>query len=222
MNSEMIQVLVLAAIALFLVLRLRNVLGTRDGFEKTPGTASSRRELPRNADAARAADEASADDDIPEDVQRDGPIYKALLEMRMAEPGFSVSKFMNGAKQAYEMVVVGFEEGDLDGLQGLLAEDVMDGFRSARAQRARDDLTVEARFGGVRDIALTDAQFDAAARTAEITLRFVGEIASVTRDANGRIVEGDPMAMRRQTDAFTFERRMGSDDPNWILVSTGG
>ncbi|MEL6236467.1 MAG: Tim44/TimA family putative adaptor protein [Pseudomonadota bacterium] len=222
MNSEMLQVLVLAAIALFLVLRLRNVLGTRDGFEKPTSTAPSQRELPRGSDSTKAEDEGAADLDIPEDVQRDSPTYKALLEMRLAEPDFSVSQFMSGAKQAYEMVVVGFESGDLSGLDGLLSEDVMAGFREALAGRGQTENRVEVQFGGVRDVRLVEASFDPAGRLGEVTLRFVGELSSVTRSPEGRVVEGDPAAMRRQTDEFTFERRMGSDDPNWTLVSTGG
>ncbi|MEM9198020.1 MAG: Tim44/TimA family putative adaptor protein [Pseudomonadota bacterium] len=218
----MLQVLVLAAIALFLVLRLRNVLGTRDGFEKPTSNAPSRRELPRSADTSKAEEEGAADIDIPEDVQRDSPTYKALLEMRMAEPDFSVLQFMSGAKQAYEMVVVGFETGDLSGLDGLLSDEVMTGFREALAGRAETDNRVEVQFGGVRDVRLVEAGFDPAGRLGEVTLRFVGELSSVTRSPEGRVVEGDPTAMRPQTDEFTFERRMGSDDPNWTLVSTGG
>lgn len=222
MNSEMIQILVLAAIALFLVLRLRSVLGTRDGFEKPERSSLPGREVSRLPPAKRDADDGSAEADIPDDVRRDGPVYKALLEMRMAEPGFSVSEFLHGAKQAYEMIVTGYERGDLSEVEDVLSPEVRDGFAQAIEERRRAGLTVEARFAGVRDIRITHAAFDSASRTGEISIRFVGELSSVVRDADGRVVEGDAHTVRKQTDEFTFERRMGAEDPNWILVSTGG
>jgi predicted lipid-binding transport protein (Tim44 family) len=221
MNSEMIQILVLAAIALFLVLRLRNVLGTRDGFEKSDPPPLPGREAPqgRKSTATMGLD---AEADIPDDIQRGGPVHAALLEMKAVEPDFSVTDFLRGAKQAYEMIVMGYENGDLSDVRAFLAPEVAEGFDSAIDQRRAAGLTVEARFVGLRDLRVTEAAFDRASGLAEITLRLTGELTSVVRNADGQIVEGDASAVRKQTDHFTFERRMGADDPNWILVSTGG
>ena len=69
---------------------------------------------------------------------------------------------------------------------------------------------------------LQEAEFDRATSEAQITIRFVGELTSVVRNAEGEIVEGDPNAIKRQRDIWTFAREMGSDNPNWVLVATGG
>jgi predicted lipid-binding transport protein (Tim44 family) len=218
MNAEMIQIVVLAAIALFLVLRLRSVLGTRDGFEKPDAPAVPQPEMrPR----LRVAQDAAPDADIAEFARPESQTYAALERIKQAEPDFSVADFIAGARQAYEMIVTGFEGGDLDEIEGLLSPEVAQGFRQAIEERRRRGLTVEARFIGVRDAQLTEARFDPATGLAEITLKLTCELTTVVRDASGAIVEGDPAQIRRQTDSFTFERRVGSSDPNWTLVSTG-
>ncbi|HEU0222251.1 MAG TPA: Tim44/TimA family putative adaptor protein [Paracoccaceae bacterium] len=221
MSSEMIQIIVLAVIALFLVLRLRSVLGTRSGYEKPEGRSTARPELPVRPKPVLDQVEHAIDEDIAAHVKRDSPAYGGFARLKAAEPDFTVEEFLAGARQAYEMIVMGYESGDLDGLQGLISPEVQEGFAKAIAARRSAGLIVEARFIGVREAQITEARFDERSRIAEITLRFVGELASVVRNARGEIVEGDPSAIRRQTDIFTFERRVGSPDPNWVLVSTG-
>ncbi len=219
MTSDMLQILVLAGIALFLVLRLRSVLGTRDGFEKpTDGSAT-----PVRPDIAPRVKPvvAGPDADIAAHADPASPIGRALAEIKAAEPDFEVGTFVAGARQAYEMIVMGYESGDLDTVRDFLAPDVLAGFEEAIATRRRSGLTVEANFIGVTDSRVVEAAFDPATGTAEITLRLTGELTSAVRNAAGEVVEGDPAKVRQQTDTFTFERRVGSDDPNWILVATG-
>ncbi|GIX12267.1 MAG: preprotein translocase subunit Tim44 [Paracoccaceae bacterium] len=221
MSSEMIQILVLAAIALFLVLRLRSVLGTRDGFEpgdQPQAPAPDMLSSPAEADPDGASD---PEDDIPADIPPGSPVHAALMAMKAAEPGFSVTRFLRGARQAYEMIVIGYENGDLSEVRDFMSPEVAEGFEEAIARRREAGLTVEAEFVGLRDLRITDARFDPGTGVAEITLRFTAELTSVVRNAQGEVVEGEPGRIRRQTDHFTFERRMGSDDPNWTLVATG-
>jgi len=87
--------------------------------------------------------------------------------------------------------------------------------------REQQGLSVETEFVGIRDIAINDARFDPASRRAEIDVRYVAELVSVVRDANGEVVEGEPGHSKRQKDLWTYERIMGADDPNWRLVATG-
>jgi predicted lipid-binding transport protein (Tim44 family) len=230
MNSPVIQLIVLAAIAVFLILRLRSVLGTRDGFEKPP-----RPELPPEIADAGDADtparprkrdfaviEGGLDRDITDHVPDGSDSAHALAAMKLAEPGFSVGEFLHGARGAYEMVLMAFEKGDLDQIVPLLDEDVYNSFAEVVDERERAGLVVEATFVGLRELALHEASFDRATRQAQITVRFVGEIISAARNAAGEVVEGSPTEIRRQRDLWTFARRMGSDDPNWQLVATGG
>jgi predicted lipid-binding transport protein (Tim44 family) len=216
MNSPLIQLLVLAGIAVFLILRLKSVLGTREGFEKPS--------IPRSADAGPKREfeviEGGPDRDIVDYVEEDSNAAVALAEMKRLEPSFSVSEFVQGSRQAYEMIVMGFERGNLDDIQPLLAEDVFDTFVDVVAAREDQGLTIEADFIGVRETRVLGVDLDHDTRRAEITMRFVGELTSVVRDQGGDIIEGSPKEVKRQKDTWTFAREMGSDDPNWLLVAT--
>ncbi|MDE4061136.1 MULTISPECIES: Tim44/TimA family putative adaptor protein [Phaeobacter] len=217
MESPLIQILVLAGIAVFLILRLKNVLGTREGFEKPT--------QPQQAPAEKRRPdfeviEGGPDLDITDYVAEGSPQADALAAMKRAEPSFQVQDFVHGARGAYEMILMGFENGELDDLEPLLAADVYESFVDAVAHREDQGLTIEAEFIGVRETTLADARFDESTRTAEITMRFVAELTSVVRNSEGEIVEGDPKAVKRQKDTWVFARSMGTDDPNWQLVAT--
>ncbi|QDL91298.1 Tim44 domain-containing protein [Paroceanicella profunda] len=221
MNSEIIQVLVLAAIALFLVLRLRSVLGTRSGFEKPDGapTAGPARPVPGKSATYDVLE--GGDADIAAHAEPGSVAADALRAMKAVEPGFNVSEFIGGARQAYEMIVTGFEQGDISGISRLLSPEVLGGFEDAIAQRKAAGLSVEANFVGVRSARLVAAAFDTRTSQAELTLELVGELFVVVRNDAGEVVEGDPNQPRQQTDLFTFERTLGQSDPNWVLVATG-
>lgn len=216
MNSPMIQLLVLAGIAVFLIIRLKNVLGTRDGFEKPPLPPQAReRERPEFE-----VIEGGPDLDITDHVDADSPQARSLAEMKRIEPSFSATDFVQGGRGAYEMIVMGFERGELDEIQPFLAEDVFETFVDVVAAREDEGLTIEAEFGGVRETSIHAVRFDKDTNVAEITLRFVCELTSVVRDRGGDIIEGNPDKSRRQKDIWTFSRTMGGDDPNWLLVAT--
>jgi len=218
MNSPLIQLLVLAGIAIFLILRLKNVLGSREGFEKPP--------TPQQADKRSRPDfeviDGGPDRDITDHVAEDSPQAQALTEMKRVEPAFSVTEFVQGARGAYEMILMGYELGNLDEIQPFLAEDVFETFVAGVAAREDQGLKIEAEFIGVRETAIADVRFDKDTNLAEITMRFVGELTSVVRDRGGDIVEGSPTTVKRQKDSWTFGRTMGSADPNWLLVATDG
>jgi predicted lipid-binding transport protein (Tim44 family) len=219
MNSSLLSLLVLAGIAIFLILRLRSVLGTREGFEKPaaprPAPGETRR---RDFEVI----EGGPDRDITDHVEDGSESARALAAMKLAEPGFSVSEFLQGARGAYEMILMAFENGDVDELRPFLAEDVMETFETVIRQRQEQGLTIEASFIGVRELALDSASFDRATGVGEITVRFVGELTSVVKNADGQVIEGDPNEIKRQRDVWTFARNMGADDPNWELVATDG
>lgn len=219
MSSAVIQLLVLAAIAVFLILRLKNVLGTREGFEKptlpTPGGSAGSR---RGFDVI----EGGIDADITDHVPDGSAAAKALAAMKLAEPGFGVGEFLHGARGAYEMILMAYERGTLDDVVPFISRDVYEALNTVVEARERDGLTVESSFVGVREIDLVAAEFDRDSAEAEISVRFVGELTSVVRNAAGEVVEGSATEVRRQKDVWTFARRMGGNDPNWQLVATGG
>lgn len=218
MNSSLLQLLVLAGIAVFLILKLRSVLGTREGFEKPPLPAEQAR--PR-ANRSFEVIEGGPDRDIIDHVPEGSDTARALARMKQAEPGFSVSDFLKGARGAYEMILMSFERGDIDAIRPFLSDEVEASFAQAINAREREGLTVEANFVGLREMAIEEAEFDETTRTAEITMRFTGELTSVVRNAAGEIVDGHPTSVKRQRESWTFARRMGVQDPNWQLVATG-
>jgi len=217
MTSSIVQLLVLAGIAIFLILRLRSVLGTRDGFEKPPAPAPATRD-----DARRDFEviEGGPDHDIVDHVPAESPAAEALGQMKRAEPSFHVGDFLSGARGAYEMILMAFERGEVEILRDFLSQDVYDSFAEVVEQRRQQGLTIEAEFVGVRELSLVDATFDENERLAEITVKYVGELTSVVKNANGEVIEGSPTSVKRQKDVWTYARRMGSDDPNWQLVAT--
>lgn len=219
MSPAIFQLIVLAAIAIFLILRLKSVLGTRDGYEDDP--VPLERPGPRKLDTFEVI-EGGPDHDIIDHVPEGSDAAVALAQMKRVEPAFNVGSFLQGSKAAYEMILMAFERGDLAPVRRFLAPEVLDAFETAVEERNRQGLTVEANFLGLRELVLTDANFDERSREAEVTVRFGGELISVARDANGQVVEGDPKAPRKQRDSWTFARVMGSSDPNWQLVATGG
>ena len=219
MSSPLIQLLVLAGIALFLILRLRDVLGTREGFEKPQVAQKDDRRLTRDQFEVI---EGGPDSDITDHVEEGSPAAKALAAMKGAEPSFNVSEFLGGAGGAYEMILMGFEAGDMAQIKPFLSDDVYETFASVVEDREKKGLTVEAKFVGLRELKLDNAEFDSKSGEGEVTVRFIGELTSVVRDKGGDIIEGNPNEVKPQKDLWTFARVMGSDNPNWQLVATGG
>lgn len=220
MSDPMTQLVVLGVIALFLILRLKSVLGTRTGFEppQVVEPVSSAKSNKPNLEVI----EGGIDRDIADHVDIDSDAGIAIANIKRIEPSFSITEFLGGARQAYEMILMAFERDDQETLSQFLSEDVFDGFVSVIDDRQAKGLRVNADFVGVRELKLLDVEWDASDNEAEITLQFTGELTSEVVDANGDVVEGDKETVKRQKDTWTFARVVGSDDPNWQLVATGG
>lgn len=218
MNSSLIQLLVLAGIAVFLILKLKSVLGTREGFEKPVLPADDER--PRIRKGFEVI-EGGPDRDIIDHVPADSAAAKALSAMKGVDPSFNVSEFLGGARGAYEMIFMAFEKGEVERIKPFLSPDVFDSFSEAVAAREAQGLTVEATFIGISELVLQAAEYDKDTREGEITVRFASELHSVVRNKLGEIVEGNPSEVKRQRDTWSFARTMGSADPNWLLVATG-
>ena len=222
MEPAVIQLLILAGIAVFLILRLRAVLGSRDGFESKP--------LPRQSEAEASSQkprfeviEGGPDTDITDHVPEGSAAAKALARMKAVDPAFSVDEFLQGARGAYEMILMAFESSDLDSILPFLSRDVFNSFDEVVQLREREGLRVDATFVGLRELEIVAAAYDEEIKEAEITVRFVSELTSVVRKLDSdEIVDGDPNAIKRQKDVWTFARDMTSESPNWKLVATDG
>jgi predicted lipid-binding transport protein (Tim44 family) len=131
---------------------------------------------------------------------------------------FDAKHFVAGARAAYEMIVLAYAEGDRRALKNLLSREVYDGFEAAIRDRESKGETVETRFVAIDKSDITAAELRG--RTAHVTVRFVSQLISVTRDKSGNVIEGNPEKVTDVTDVWTFARDLSSRDPNWKLVAT--
>ena len=216
MNPALIELIILAGIAVFLFLRLRSVLGTREGFEKP-------RMQPKNDAPKRdfKVIDGGEDKDITDNVDKNSKSAEALKLIKSEDENFTVNEFLSGARSAYEWILMSFEKNEIDEIRELLSEDVAEAFDAVVDQRVSQGLTIEAEFIGIREMKLVEATYSSNTKTAEISVSFVGEMTSVVKNSSGEIVEGDSKQIKRQKDTWTFSKDIKSSNPNWLLVATG-
>ena len=224
--------LLILAIAVVVILRLRSVLGKRTGAERPPAdpyAAQRRAEKPQppgnviNLPQRENVPDNPVLDKPVEPVwagfaAADSSVAKGLEKIAASDSQFSTRIFVDGAKVAYEMVVNAFAQGDRQSLKNLLSRDVYEGFAKAIDDRETAGHILESRFVGIDKAELTGA--DLKGKRASITIRFIAEFISATLNKAGEVIEGDPKQVREITDVWTFERDMASRDPNWKLVAT--
>ena len=228
-----IYTIIFLALAVFIFLRLRSVLGQRTGRERPPYDPYSARDpvrtpasdkvvaLPtRGAEAApQQVEPAAAPADRWKGVAEEGTALASALDAIAAEDNsFDAKHFLAGARAAYEMIVTAFAEGDRRSLKNLLSREVYDGFENAIRERENRGETTETRFVSIDKADLTGAELRG--KTAQITVRFVSQLISVTRDRAGVVIEGNADKVTDVTDVWTFARDISSRDPNWKLVAT--
>lgn len=232
-----IYTIIFLALAVFIFVRLRSVLGQRSGRERPPYDPFSRDttrppapadnvvNLPeRTTDLAPGPVPGPASMPLPggfrwEGVTQPGsPLAGALDQIVAVEPDFDAKHFITGAKSAYEMIVLAFASGDRKALKDLLSKEVYDGFVTAIGEREAKGETMESRFVAIERAELVEASVRG--RTAQLTLRFVSQLISVTRGREGEVIDGSPDTVADVTDVWTFARELGARDPNWKLVAT--
>ena len=145
-------------------------------------------------------------------------LARGLIDIAKADPKFEPGDFTRGAKTAYEHIVMAFAEGNRGVLKDLLSPDVFEGFAEAIDQRAARKETVEQTFVGIKSAEITDAELRGP--TALVTMTFVSELISATRNAALDIISGDPKRIKEVTDIWTFARDVNATTPNWRLVAT--
>jgi predicted lipid-binding transport protein (Tim44 family) len=219
---QFLDIILLAMVAGFVLLRLRNVLGKRTGHQAPE---------PRPAEAETDAGKVVA---LPDRRRRAGepaparpgevdsapttPASTGLERLRQADSSFDDEVFIAGAKGAYEAIVTAFAKGDTENLRVLLAADVFNDFAGTIRKRAAAGHKMETTLVGFESVEIAEA--DVRGRIAEVTVRFVTDLISVTRDKADAVVSGSASAIDRVTDLWTFARDVRSRDPNWTLIAT--
>jgi predicted lipid-binding transport protein (Tim44 family) len=229
-----IYTIIFLALAVFIFARLRSVLGQRTGRERPPYDPFSRVEpgkpvpadnvVPISNKGAESAPDRTIESTAEKPDRWAGvaeagtPVAAGLDAIARAEPGFNVRHFLTGAKAAYEMIVTAFAAGDRKTLKGLLARDVFDNFATAISEREARGETTESRFVAIEKADITHAEMKS--NMMQITVRFLSQIVSTTKDKSGEPVPGSPNGMTDVTDVWTFARPVGANDPNWKLIAT--
>lgn len=225
-----IYTIIFLALAVFIFLRLRSVLGQRTGRERPPYDPYSAREAARRPDNVvalpgrtgetppRPAEAAEPDDRWKGIAEAGSNVAAGLDAIIRADRSFDVNQFVQGARTAYEMIVTAYAEGDRRTLKNLLSKDVYDGFEAAIREREQRGEKVETRFVAIDKSDITGA--DQRGQTAHVTMRFVSQLVSVTRDKSGTVIDGNAEKVSDVTDVWTFARDVSSRDPNWKLVAT--
>jgi predicted lipid-binding transport protein (Tim44 family) len=237
-DASFIEIVILAAVAAFFIFKLRSVLGKRTGHEERPELDPFRQaeergreaedkviKLPDRAGERDKAGRRLEEEELLEEPAEaaaaeaaDTPLAAALTQVKLADRDFDRDQFLAGARAAFEMVVAAFAAGDSKSLRPLLANDVYEDFAGAIKQREEAKESLETTLIGITAAEIIEAELRQ--KTAFITVKFVSEQVNVTRDAEGRIVDGDPNHVTKVTDIWTFARNTRSRDPNWALVAT--
>ncbi len=203
--------IIFAFLALFVLWKLRSVLGERTGFERNgdnnvaPFPPSPPPPVANNVNWAEFAERGSS-------------VWTGLDDISRAQPGFAPRTFLDGACAAYEMVVQAFSRGDEAVLHSLASEDVFASFKSALEQRKERGETLETTFVGFNSTKIVEARVERA--SAVIAVRFDSQFITATHDKTGAVIEGDPNKPSSIVDVWTFARRNDASGPNWTLVAT--
>jgi len=231
-------------VAVVVILKLRSVLGRRTGDEEArleryraerrqQGAAPSpadnvvampRRDRDDDAVAGQGQEVALADAEerIKEYPGLDANVRRGLLDIVKIDPAFDPETFIRGARQAYEMIVTAFAEGNRKLLKNLLSREVYEGFMRAIADRETRGEQIDQSFVGINKADIVESEVKGG--IANITIRFVSQLISVTRDKAGAIIHGDPQRIKEVTDIWTFRRDISTAkaraNPNWELVAT--
>ena len=229
-----IYTIIFLALAVFIFLRLRNVLGQRTGSERPPFDRAARNAVQGAPDSnivsmpGKVMDQAplapTAEVTPPSDrwkglAEPDSALAQGLDAIAAQDSSFDPRHFLSGARSAYEMIVLAFANGDRRALRDLLSSEVYESFEAVIKDRERHEQKTETRFVSIDKAELVGAEMRD--RTAQLTVRFVSQMISVTRDKAGHIVDGNADKVADITDIWTFARDTASRDPNWKLVGTG-
>ena len=231
---QFIDIILFAMIAAFLILRLRGVLGRRDGHEggyRDPFKADQQEEQPDNNVVQlpdRAQDEAldmgaegdaqAADAGLSDEILADEALMSGIAKIRAADPSFNAEDFLVGARVAFEMILGAYASGDRETLETLLSPEVYANFRAAIDAREEAGQSMEETLVGIRAADIVEAYMEGG--SANVTAKFLSEQVHVVRDEQGHVIEGNPNQVTDVVDFWTFARDTTSRDPNWQLVAT--
>ncbi len=228
----MLEILFFAIVAAFLGWRLYSVLGRRTGHEKpfdpfrTKETEAPATLPEREGNIRRLPDAAARPDRTDRERRKmeaaigavQGDVRRGLDAIRGADPKFDPVDFKVGARVELLKIVSPFAQCDTKALRPLLNDQVYGNFAGAIEERNRNKQRHETTLVGILSADIVGAELKG--DEAQVTVKFVSQQINVTKDQEGRIIDGDPSEVANITDIWTFARPVKSRDPNWVLVAT--
>lgn len=213
---QILQILFFAALAIFLGVRLYMTLGKSTGRtpEEHAREAKQRKPAPEPASASQPASPAAPPEAIA--AHYAGPAGPGLTDIAEADQTFDPETFVQGARQAYRMVVEAYAKGDRDTLSTLLGPRVYDAYDRAISEREAKGQTQITEFERLREAEISEASLNDS--RARIKVAFTAELATETRDADGERLSGDLSRLKTVSEVWSFERDVTSSDPNWWLT----
>ena len=191
-NFGYIDIILLAMIAGFIILRLRNILGRKTGHEGKIVTGFSEKKFEQ---FNKKTD--------------DGKINEIGLKGKQKE------EFLKGAEVAYESIIIAFAKGNQAELKKLLTKEMYNNFEQAINQRNLENIKSELTFIGMKNSQLE--KFEKIKNEFYTSVKFVCEIISVKKDKEDKIIEGNPDRIKTVTDHWKFSKNSLSQSPNWYL-----
>lgn len=194
-NFGFLDIILLAMLAGFIILRLRNILGTKTGHQKK----TTKRFFPRGLEVIK-------------DIENNEAIKKNTVDEDTKK------QFLKGAEVAYEQIITSFAKGDKKSLKPLLEKEMFNRFSDAIDERKSKQLKSETTFIGFKSVKIVE--FKKIENIYKVTVNFVSEIITCVKDKNDQIIEGNPDTIKTVNDVWRFAKNMWSHDPTWYLVDT--
>jgi predicted lipid-binding transport protein (Tim44 family) len=229
------ELILYALIAAGLVFWLRSILGTRHGEERerpNPFTQSPDKPYPIvRVKKGNPLDDLDNEDEndglsLPEDKEslpRNASITSVAAErgieqMKTLDPAFSINAFLNGAQEAFIMIVEAYAAGDRETLKGLLSDRVYAAFSHEMDRRDKAGEKAQTEIHAVRKMDVIEAKLEG--KDAHIMVRFIADETFVMRDADGALIAGDPDRITEMNDIWVFSRTLKTRDPRWMVIET--
>ena len=194
-NFGYIDIILLAMIAGFIILRLRSILGRKTGHEDKIYRGFTEKKF--------------------EDFQKKQDVKFKKSDSDSLE-GEEKVKFIEGAEIAYETIITSFAKGDKKTLRSLLTPEMINNFDLAIADREKQGIKSELTFIGMKESSLE--KYEKIQNNIYATVKFVSDIISVKKDNSDKVIEGNPDRIKTVTDQWRFTKKVSSSSPNWYLA----
>ena len=194
-SFEFVDIILLAMLAGFIILRLRNILGRKTGHQGKPMSRYFTRGM-----------------EVLKDIENNEAIKSGNVDEEAKK------QFLKGASVAYEQIITSFAKGDKKSLKSLLGKNMFEDFSEVIDERNKKNVKYETTFIGIKSSKILE--FKKIENIYKVTVNFVSEIITCVKDKDNKVIEGNPDTIKTVNDVWKFSKNMWSQDPTWYLVET--